>query len=175
MCALNFRLYICFAAFCLSRVQVCPTWASTGLREIHISGDIALQAWTVFRTQQTAVNTSWLARVAYPLLSEIADFWVSRTTPGADDGYLHINGVIPPDEYADNVTDSVYTNAVAKISLNAATAAAMLLGLPPSTYAAWLNTSALLPILFNETTGVHPEYAGFFNSTIKQADGELCP
>ena len=121
------------------------------------------------------MNTSWLAGVVYPLLSGIADFWVSRTTPSTNDGYLHINGVIPPDEYADNVNDSVYTNAVAKISLNAAAAAAMLLGLPPSTYAAWLNTSALLPILFNASVpgfpgGIHPEYAGFFNSTIKQAD-----
>ena len=46
--------------------ETCPSWASTGLREIHISGDIAMMTWTVFRTQQTAINTTWLGSVAYP-------------------------------------------------------------------------------------------------------------
>lgn len=155
--------------------ETCPSWAATGLREVHISGDVAWSCLQVYRVQQQAGNTSWLAEIGYPLLSGIADFWVSRATVHDVTGGLSIDLVIPPDEYADNVNNSAYTNSVAKIALNAAAAAAVILGKPPSVWQPWLDASAALSVPFNASVpgypgGVHPEYDGYFNTTIKQAD-----
>lgn len=75
--------------------ETCPSWAATGQLEQHISGDIAVavhQYWMATMDQQ------WLASVGFPLLEGIADFWTSRVQKGTD-GLLHINHVIPPDEY----------------------------------------------------------------------------
>lgn len=67
---------------------------NAGLREIHISGDIA------FSTVQYYFAThdlEWLSGPGHALLSGIADFFVSRAT-SSPDGTLSINDVIPPDE-----------------------------------------------------------------------------
>jgi protein-glucosylgalactosylhydroxylysine glucosidase len=159
--------------------ETCPSWAPTGTREVHISGDVAVAVWWAYRTLQQPGNTTWLASVAYPLLSGVADFWVSRATPAAGSS-LSIDDVIPPDEYADHVNNSAYTNAVAKLALNAAAAAARVLGRPPSEYSRWLDASAGLSVPFNATAppgagmdpagGWHPEYDSYANATIKQAD-----
>ena len=104
------RLYYYLLFYCYNR-------ADTGLYEVHISGDIAFACWQFWQYTQDAANT-WLLNVAWPLLSGIATFWVSRATadsPGAvingrlghhtgvhDSAAaapLHICGVIPPDEY----------------------------------------------------------------------------
>ena len=61
---------------------------------------------------------------------------------------------------------SVYTNSVAKISLDFASQVATLLGLTPPPE--WQQLSDALVILFNGT--IHPEYAGYNGETIKQAD-----
>ena len=121
------------------------------------------------------------SQVGFPLLSGIADFWVSRLlhdTPGAivegttgnrstassssgaagspaalllpvgvdtarDPGGcpLHITHVIPPTEHYTGVSDSVYTNAVAKLALERAVSAAHALHLPRAVWAAWANAS----------------------------------
>jgi hypothetical protein len=189
----------------LTGLETCPSWAPTGVRELHINGDIAYAVWQFWRVTQDRAAASpsmaWLEQVAYPLLSGIATFWLSKIvqdTPGCSiDGYpfpypeppnpgsggsmpLHINNVIPPDEYHDHVNDSAYTNAVARLTLTYAAAAAQLLQRPPSEYAAWANASTRVVVPFNATVdvpgfegGVHPEYDGYYNDTIKQADAVL--
>jgi protein-glucosylgalactosylhydroxylysine glucosidase len=67
-------------------------------------------------------SSTWLEESGWPLLSGIGDFWVSKATPAparAKEGWteealrtlagppLVINGVIPPDEYANGVNNSV--------------------------------------------------------------------
>ena len=96
----------------LTGVETCPSWADTGTYEIHISGDIAVAAWRFWQLSGgvAAGATPWLTSIGAPLMSGIADFFVSRAlcdTPGggADGGDLQISGVIPPDEYAENVTN----------------------------------------------------------------------
>lgn len=89
-------------------VETCPLWAPTGLREQHINGDISLAIWQYWLAQK---DSAWLSKVGYEMLTGIADFWVSRVT--ITDNVAHINDIIPPDEYVDNVNDSVYTNYVA--------------------------------------------------------------
>ena len=88
----------------LTGVETCPSWADTGLYEIHISGDIAVAAWRFYQFAGgiAAGPIPWLVDVGYPLLSGIADFWVDRahkdTPGGAGAPQLQISGVIPPDE-----------------------------------------------------------------------------
>ena len=52
-----------------SGVETCPTYASTGLREDHISGDIALAVWQEWLVRK---DLTWLSATAYPILSGIA-------------------------------------------------------------------------------------------------------
>lgn len=173
----------------LTGQETCPSWAPTGLREIHINGDIAIAVWDFWRSIQDDGN-AWMTSVGYPLLSGIADFWMSKLAidnPGSDglagSGPLHLLNVIPPDEYHDHVDDSVYTNVGARLSLSFAAAAAQALGRPFAEYADWLNASSRIVVLFNASApglpagagGMHPEYAGYLNDTIKQADVVILP
>jgi len=80
------------------------------------------------------------------------------------------------------VTNSAYTNAVAKLSLGYAAAAAQILGQPPSVYAQWLDVGGRLPVPLNTSTGragvpaFHNEYQGFDGrTTIKQVRASRSP
>jgi len=152
--------------------ETCPSWAATGLREIHINGDIALALWAFWRAMLDN-SAGWLGHTAMPILSGIAEFWMSKLAidnAGAPAGApLSLNGVIPPDEYADHVNNSVYTNYGAIMTLTYAARVAQLLGQPPSSYAPWEDAAARIVIPFNGT--YHPEYDGYKPGTqIKQAD-----
>jgi len=99
--------------------ETCPTWAETGLYEQHITGDVAFAAKLYFAMTN---DTEWLRTKGYRLLSQCADFFVSKAEQGRDmSGELHVRHVIPPDEFALG-DDSVYTNVVARITLDSATA-----------------------------------------------------
>lgn len=149
-------------------VEVCPTWAATGAREQHISGDVA---FAVMQYWRATGDKAWLAAYGYPIVKGVADFWVSRMTPDPaknPQAALSINDVIPPDEFHDHVNNSVYTNVVAQISLQFAAEAAAVLGQTPDPL--WTDVAGRLVILFDPKRGIHPEYEGYVNDTIKQAD-----
>lgn len=82
----------------------------------------------------------------------------------------HINGVIPPDEYVDQVNDSVYTNFVASQALKFAVLASEVLGVECVQCAVYAQVAEDLVILFDETLGIHPEYEGYPGNTVKQGD-----
>ena len=48
-------------------------------------------------------------RYGYELMLDCAKFWASRLEPG-EDGKLHINDVVGPDEYKEHVDDNAFTN-----------------------------------------------------------------
>ena len=83
-----------------------PAFAKTGKLEIHVNADISL---AVHQYWLATGDRHWLATRGWPLLRGIARYYVSRTTHRADGSYS-IRNVIPPDEYAEGVNDSVYTN-----------------------------------------------------------------
>ena len=58
------------------------------------------------------------------LLVETARYWASRIRLD-EDGRGHIEGVIGPDEYHENVDDNAYTNVMARWNLRRAASAAM--------------------------------------------------
>jgi trehalose/maltose hydrolase-like predicted phosphorylase len=83
-------------------------------------------------------------------------------------GVAHVLNVIPPDEYAQG-DDSVFTNYVAKISLEFATEAANLLGITPDP--AWASLAQSIVMLYDADLDLHPEYAQYQQGqAIKQAD-----
>ncbi|RYG62688.1 glycoside hydrolase family 65 protein, partial [archaeon] len=150
-----------------SGVETCPSWAATGQREDHISGDIAVAAWQYWLMTGDA---DWLRTVGYPLLEGIADFWVSRSTQDRPAAAYHIKGVIPPDEYVDHVDDSVYTNFVARLALQATIQAAAVLNTTCDRCATYQSVAEGLVLLFDEDLQIHPEYAGYPGNLVKQAD-----
>ncbi|MCC8038961.1 MAG: RNA polymerase sigma-70 factor [Bacteroidales bacterium] len=143
----------------------CPVRALMGGFEHHINGDIAVAARDYFRVTR---DTTWLARDGWPLLRDIADFWTSRVTPNPDGSYSIVN-VVCPDEYAKEVTDNAFTNAVAAESLRAAHQAAQVLGVTPDSR--WLVIADGLRI--PTVDGVTAEFEGFTPRQIKQADVNL--
>jgi trehalose/maltose hydrolase-like predicted phosphorylase len=151
--------------------EVCPDWAPTGIYEQHITGDIAFafkQYWDLTH------DNEWLTSTAWPIIEGIATFWASRVQLDTTtrNQYVIMN-VIPPDEYAFG-NNSVFTNVVAKISLEFATKIGNLLG--KKVPANWLQIANHIKIPFDETRQLHLEYDEYNvagHQLIKQADVTL--
>ncbi|MBV9847492.1 MAG: discoidin domain-containing protein [Kutzneria sp.] len=148
----------------LSGMEDTPMSASTGKYEQHISSDVALAVWQYWLATGDRL---WLHDKGFPILRGVADFWVSRASANAD-GTWSIAGVTPPDEYHENVTDSVYTNVAAREALRFATSAAWLVGQRPD--ARWARLADGLRVPLDAATETHPEYAGYRGDKVKQAD-----
>lgn len=132
--------------------------------EEHIQGDIAfafVQHWDATH------DLEWLTQSGFPVLEGIAQFWASKVVSNADGSYS-IPDIMGPDEYHGNVTDSVYCNAVAQLSLNAAYTLASHVGAVQNS--TFKHIADNLVILFDSETRHHPEFSGYTNATVKQAD-----
>lgn len=148
-----------------SGTEVDPAQGTT--TEEHLQSDIAL----AFRQYYEATgDVEWLKTVAWPVLEGIADFWVSKAIPNTD-GTYSIPHIVGPDEYHTDVTDSVYCNAGAQISLNMAYDLAKAAGQEPKEH--YKTLAGKLRILVNNTSSppFHPEYENYTRGTVvKQAD-----
>ena len=151
----------------LSGAEVTSPTIPQGKDEIHINSDIALAQWQYY---QATGDQTWLRNDAWPVLSNIADYWASRAT-AAGDGSYDIDDVMGPDEYHDGVNDSVTTNAGAQASLRIADQAAAVIGVAPDPL--WKTVADALKIPLDSATGIHPEFTGYTGDTIKQADVTL--
>lgn len=149
-----------------SGVEETPVWALSGPFEHHISADVALAAWTYYRVTG---DQEWLREKGWPILSATADFWASRVERNGP-GHYDINNVVAADEWAENVDNNAFTNAAAKFNLEAAAAAAKMLGLKAN--ADWSLVAANIPLLKMEN-GVTREHAAYKGEGIKQADVNL--
>lgn len=149
--------------------EVCPEDVY-GQQEIHINGDVALAFQQyLYLTQDLSVFSEGQGS---QVVFGVADYWVSRATWNPDDQQYHILGVMPPDEYYYNVNDSVYTNAVAKFSLQFAVELASLLQHPAPTE--WQHVAEHLKIPFDNESQYHPEFDGYTKGRqVKQADAVM--
>ncbi len=88
----------------------------TGGLEEHITADVAWAAW-----QLAAWTGRWefLEDRGRRLLIDTARYWTSRVRFDAN-GQGHIDGVIGPDEYHENVDDNAFTNGMAAWNLRRA-------------------------------------------------------
>jgi len=147
-------------------VEETPVWALTGPFEHHITACVALAAWNYYCVTQ---DKKWLKEKGWPLLSETADFWISRVEKNSKGNY-EIKNVVAADEWAENVDNNAFTNAAAIKNLEFANKAAQLLGIQPNKK--WLEVAGNIPIL-KFKNGVTREHASYNGEPIKQADVNL--
>ncbi|MFI2742573.1 glycosyl hydrolase family 95 catalytic domain-containing protein [Zhouia sp. PK063] len=146
--------------------EATPTWALTGTFEHHITADIAIAFWNYYRVTK---NKEWLIKRGYPMLKEIADYWVSRSVKN-NDGSYSIKNVVGANEFAPNVDDNAFTNGSAITALKFATLAAK--ELDEDVNDKW-NEVANHIIIHKFSNGITMEHAKYDGAIIKQADVNL--
>ena len=146
--------------------EATPPFALTGPFEHHITADIGIAFWNYYRVTK---DKKWLTEKGYPLMKEVADFWVSRVILN-NNGSYSIDNVVGANEFTPNVNDNAFTNGAAITALEFATNAAMEIGVTPNPE--WKFVSEKIKILkFKDgTTKEHENYEG---EIIKQADVNL--
>jgi trehalose/maltose hydrolase-like predicted phosphorylase len=97
-------------------------------REIHVNGAVALAQWQYYLATH---DRTWLADRAFPVIRSVADFWSSRATLNSAKHRYEILGVTSPEEDYTDVDNEIYTNQVARQSLEAAVEAAQVIGAAP--------------------------------------------
>ncbi len=146
--------------------EACPVWALTGTFEQHITADVGIAFWNYYRITH---DRQWLKEEGYPLLKEVADFWVSRATEN-EDGSYSINNVVGADEFAQNIDDNAFTNGAALSVLKHASQAAKELDISPNPV--WLKVAENLRFYYFPD-GVTKENSTYKGEIIKQADVNL--
>ena len=110
-----------------------PTKVWSGLIEIHITADVAFGVWQYY---VCTGDQDYMDRYGYELIFDCAKFWLSRLEPG-EDGLLHMNDVVGPDEFKEHVNDNAFTNYMARWNIGKAIEyAALLKAERPELYAA---------------------------------------
>jgi len=88
----------------------------TGQIEQHITADVIYGLWQYY---QMTGDKIFMEKYGFEMIFETASFWCSRFEEG-NDGFLHINDVIGPDEYKEHVDDNAFTNYMAYWNVNKA-------------------------------------------------------
>ncbi|MGQ9581643.1 MAG: hypothetical protein ACUVT8_11980, partial [Armatimonadota bacterium] len=142
--------------------------------ERHINGDVALAQWQYYLATG---DTNWLRVRGWPVIKETADWWVSKAKWVPEKMRYEIWQVVPPDESAELVNNSVYTNAIAKLNLEIAGRAATILGERHNPK--WQEIAGKIYISFDSVRRRFIAFDGYgkgrFGSSYraKQADAEL--
>jgi trehalose/maltose hydrolase-like predicted phosphorylase len=135
-------------------------------QELHLQADIAMAQWEYYKATG---DINWLRQHGWPVLQALAQFWVSKASPGPNGGY-DINTVQPPDEYHTGVNNSAYTNAAAATSLRDAVTAAQVLGVTPPPIWTTVADGVTHTMPFDSNLNIYDEYAAYNGEQIKQAD-----
>lgn len=146
--------------------EATPAWALTGTFEHHITADVAIAFWNYYRVTK---DKQWLVEKGYPVLKEVADYWVSRSTKNSDGSYS-IKNVVGANEFAPNVDDNAFTNGSAITALQFANLAAKELGIDPSSD--WKTVADAIKI-YKFSDGTTMEHSKYKGEIIKQADVNL--
>ena len=144
-----------------------PVWALTGPFQHHITGCVG---WAFWKYYQVTGDRDWLATRGYPVLREVADYWVSRVERDVA-GQYHIRNVVGADEYAENVDDDAFTNGIAITTLRYAAEAARTLGMTPDPRWEAVADDIVIVRFEDGTTREHATYER--GQIIKQADVNL--
>ncbi len=146
--------------------EATPAWALTGTFEHHITADIGIAFWNYYRVTK---DKKWLQERGYPLLKEVADYWVSRSTKNKDGTYA-IKNVVGANEFASNIDDNAFTNGSAITCLRYASLAATEIGVKPNDKWNLIADKIIIHKFEDGTTKEHSTYDG---DHIKQADVNL--
>ncbi len=133
-----------------------------GTAQYHIDADVAYAA---LRYARVSGDEEFLAGAGTEILVETARMWYSLGFFGGDPERFHVHSVTGPDEYSAVVNDNHYTNAMARLNLEAAADLAELrpgvLGTTPAELAGWRRAAALMALPFDERLGIHAQDADF--------------
>ncbi|MFW9597457.1 MAG: glycoside hydrolase family 65 protein [Paludibacter sp.] len=149
-----------------SGVEETPVWALAGPFEHHISACVSLAAWQYYCVTH---DVEWLRTKGWALISETAEFWLSRVQKNSN-GYYEIKNVVAADEYAENVDNDAFTNAAVQLNLQNAINAANILKLLPNPL--WKTVADRL-LIHKFPDGTTREHATYNGEKIKQADVNL--
>ena len=105
-----------------------PYFAYEVYREIHVNADIAIAQWQYYLASG---DRAWLKDYGWPVIREIAEFWVSRVELNTAAHRYEIHHVTSPDEAYNDVSNDSFTNASARKALDIAVAAARAVGAVP--------------------------------------------
>ena len=136
--------------------------------ERHITSDVAIAQWQYYLATG---DKTWLRRFGYPVIRETANYWVSRVKYNQAKKRYEFLRVVPPDETAEIVDNSVYTNAAAKRDLEIAIETRRVLG-KQSPYI-WRKVAGAMYLPFDKKNARYIEYDGYPGDKSKQADTEL--
>jgi len=119
-------------------------------REVHVNAAVALAQWQYYLASG---DRDWLRAHGWPVLGAVADFWASRASwdeHRQHSGLLHLTSV--EEDYTD-VDNEAYTNTAAWRSVQAAIAAAGVLGIAPDPR--WLELERTLYIPPRDAADLH--------------------
>ena len=130
----------------------------TGEREEHIVADVA---WAAACYLDWTGDQAFAATGAPRLFTSTARYWASRVRrDGA--GRAHIDGVIGPDEYHDDVSDNAFTNVMARWNLRrAASHEPRGAGVNAEEARRWVEIAGDLVDGFDASTGIYEQFAAF--------------
>ena len=146
--------------------EACPVWALTGTFEHHITADVGIAFWNYYKIYK---DKQWLKEKGFPLLKEVADFWISRSVKN-DDGTYSIHNVVGANEFAQNIDDNAFTNGSALCALEYASLAAKELNIIPNPI--WTEVAKNIKFHYF-SDGVMMENSTYKGEIIKQADVNL--
>ncbi len=146
--------------------EATPVWALTGTFEQHITADVGIAFYNYYKVTQ---DRNWLKNTGYPMLKEVADFWVSRSVQNTD-GTFSINNVVGANEFAQNIDDNAFTNGSAITVLNDVLNTAKILGIPGNKD--WKTVADGL-VIHKFKSGITKENSTYHGQIIKQADVNL--
>ena len=125
----------------------------TGELEEHIGADVA---WAADHYAAWTGDHELAAGPGRAMIVETARYWASRIRLSPD-GRGHIDGVIGPDEYHEDVDDDAFTNVMARWNLRRGAE----LVADPAEAAGWLALADALVDGYDPATGRHEQFAGY--------------
>ena len=142
--------------------ETTPTFAVQNAKmEVHVNGDVALAQWQYYLATG---DSAWLASEGYPVISETANFWVSRVRHDSVADRYHIDSVVSVHEGLIGVSDDAYTNAVARKNLEIAVGASARLG--QAADPRWAEVAAKLHLPYDSASEYYRTYEGAPDSTL---------
>ncbi|MCZ7545887.1 MAG: hypothetical protein M5R40_21250 [Anaerolineae bacterium] len=147
----------------------------TGDREQHINADIA---YAICQYWHWSGDDAFMRDHGAEVVLDTARFWTSRAEHDAAADRYELHNQIGPDEYHENVSNSVFVNRMVVWHLEAALRvfdwlhtrypdkAADLearLALTPAERALWRDIAAKMVIPFDAEQGIHIQFDGFFD------------
>jgi hydroxymethylpyrimidine pyrophosphatase-like HAD family hydrolase len=131
----------------------------TGELEEHIVADVA---WAADHYIAWTGDQTFAAGPGCDLLVETARYWASRIRLD-EDGRGHIEGVIGPDEYHEEVDDNAFTNVMARWNLRRAAGLAIGRDDVGDEIERWLELADRLVDGYQFSTNLYEQFAGFFD------------